>query len=379
MKDEGKLCPQNFQIWVAFLMGMVVIVIAIVVFDNVSGKSRPGIDTLSKTAVDDSVRYQTGADDFYTATGQSVSYLKETESAPGAWLGIEPADITGATAKELGLSISGGVLVSRVIENSPAEKAGLLSGDIIYEFDRHDVANTDELAGLLSKLDPGKRVRVALFRDGKRKVLYVELAEAAAAGSTSSVRQIAGEVTPSDLKWGIVVSEITESLREAYDIPGKENGVIVMMVTPGSAADRAGIIKGDVIRQVGETRIYDLAGFFEAIGSNDNSSLLLNICRQGAQFYVNIVAVSPFLPVGGPSGSEDDDSTESDGYKGMPAEIPPRGKPDAASVQQTQGVPVAQEGIGMNRPLYVPGYDQTQSGEPEEKTRSFPGTATKTI
>jgi len=237
MKDEGKLCPQNFQIWVAFLMGMVVIVIAIVVFDNVSGKSRPGIDTLSKTAVDDSVRYQTGADDFYTATGQSVSYLKETESAPGAWLGIEPADITGATAKELGLSISGGVLVSRVIENSPAEKAGLLSGDIIYEFDRHDVANTDELAGLLSKLDPGKRVRVALFRDGKRKVLYVELAEAAAAGSTSSVRQIAGEVTPSDLKWGIVVSEITESLREAYDIPGKENGVIVMMVTPGSAAD----------------------------------------------------------------------------------------------------------------------------------------------
>ncbi|MBW1677838.1 MAG: PDZ domain-containing protein [Deltaproteobacteria bacterium] len=282
-------------------------------------------------------------------------------------------------AKELGLKISGGVLISRVIENSPAEKAGLLSGDIIYEFDRHDAANTDELASLLSKLDPGKRVRVALFRDGKRKVLYVELAEAAAAGSTSSVRQVAGEVTPSDLKWGIVVSEITESLREAYDIPGKENGVVVMMVTPGSAADRAGIIKGDVIRQVGETPIYDLAGFFEAIGSNDNSSLLLNICRQGAQFYINIVAVSPFLPVGGPSGSEDEDSTESDGYKGMPAEIPPRGKPDASSVQQTQGVPVAQEGIGMNRPLYVPGYDQTQSGEPEEKTRSLPGTATKTI
>ncbi|MBW1794554.1 MAG: PDZ domain-containing protein [Deltaproteobacteria bacterium] len=378
MKDEGKLCPQNFQIWVAFLMGMVVIVIAIVVFDNVSGKSRLGTDTKDKIAVDDSVRYQAIADS-YTTPGQPVSYLRETESAPGAWLGIETSDITGAMAKELGLKISGGVLISRVIENSPAEKAGLLSGDIIYEFDRHDAANTDELASLLSKLDPGKRVRVALFRDGKRKVLYVELAEAAAAGSTSSVRQVAGEVTPSDLKWGIVVSEITESLREAYDIPGKENGVVVMMVTPGSAADRAGIIKGDVIRQVGETPIYDLAGFFEAIGSNDNSSLLLNICRQGAQFYINIVAVSPFLPVGGPSGSEDEDSTESDGYKGMPAEIPPRGKPDASSVQQTQGVPVAQEGIGMNRPLYVPGYDQTQSGEPEEKTRSLPGTATKTI
>ncbi|MBW1677837.1 MAG: hypothetical protein JRJ79_14865 [Deltaproteobacteria bacterium] len=48
MKDEGKLCPQNFQIWVAFLMGMVVIVIAIVVFDNVSGKSRLGTDTKAR-------------------------------------------------------------------------------------------------------------------------------------------------------------------------------------------------------------------------------------------------------------------------------------------------------------------------------------------
>lgn len=362
MKKERKLCPQNFQVWVAFLMGMVVIIIAIVIFDHVSVRGRMGLDD-GKLDTDGTPGYvQTSS----TQSGiQPASYTKGTEGETGAWLGIEPVDVTEAMAKQFGLSISGGVLVSRVIEGSPAEKAGLLQGDIIYELGYREAENSDELRQLLSKSDPGERVRITVFRDRKRKVFYAKLGETVSSGSTSSVSQIAGEIIPNDLRWGIVVSELTESLRNAYDIPGKENGVLIVMVAPGSAADKAGLIKGDVIRQVDGARIDDLTGFFEAIGSNDKSNLLLNVCRQGAQFYVNIAAVSPFMPVGGPSGSEEEGSTESDGYQGMPSQIPPRGKPE---VQQVQGFSTAQEGIGMNRPLYVPGYDQTQSGEPKDKT-----------
>ena len=362
MKKEKKLCPQNFQVWVGFLMGMVVIIIAIVIFDNVSTRSRIGPDD-GRSETDDTSGYVKTSS---TQSGvQPASYTKGAEGETGAWLGIEPVDVIEAMAKQMGLSISGGVSASRVIEGSPADRAGLLQGDIIFELDHREAENSEKLRRLLSKNDPGERVRISVFRDLKRKVLYVKLGEAVSAGSTSSVRQIAGEIIPNDLRWGIVVSELTESLRSAYDIPGKENGVLIVMVAPGSAADKAGLIKGDVIRQVDETRIDNLADFFAAIGSNDKRSLLLNICRQGAQFYVNIAAVSAFMPVGGPSGSEEEDSTESDGYQGMPSVIPPRGKPE---VQQVQGFSTAQEGIGMNRPLYVPGYDQTQSGEPRDKT-----------
>lgn len=372
-KKEGKLCPYNFQVWVAFLMGMVVIIIAIVIFDHVSVGGRVGADD-GRSETDDTSGY------FKTSSTQSgiqpASYTTGTIDRRRAWLGIEPVDVTEAMAKQLGLRISGGVLVSRVIKGSPAEEAGLLRGDIIYEPDRRQVQSSEELRQLLRKREPGQRVRIALFRDRKRKVFYVKLGEAVSSGSTSSVRQIAGEIIPNDLRWGIVVSELTESLRNAYDIPGKENGVLIVMVAPGSAADKAGLIKGDVIRQVDGTRIDDLAGFFEAIGSNDKSSLLLNVCRQGAQFYVNIVAVSPFMPAGGSSGSEEEGSTESDGYQGMPSQIPPRGKPE---VQQVQGFSTAQEGIGMNRPLYVPGYDQTQSGEPENKARTPANTNLKVL
>ena len=373
MNKEKKLCPQNFQVWVGFLMGMVVIIIAIVIFDHVSTRGRAGTDD---------GRIDTGDIPGYVNTSsaqsgiQPASYTKGTEADPRAWLGIEPVDVTEAMAKQMGLSISGGVLISSVIEGSPAERAGLLQGGIIYELAHREARNSEELRHLLSKSAPGERVRISVFRDRKRKVSYVKLGETVSAGSTSSVRQIAGEIIPNDLRWGIVVSELTESLRSAYDIPGKENGALIVMVAPGSAADKAGLIKGDVIRQVDETRIDNLADFFEAIGSSDKRSLLLNICRQGAQFYVNIAAVSPFMPVGGPPGSEEEDSTESDGYQGMPSAIPPRGKPE---VQQVQGFSTAQEGIGMNRPLYVPGYDQTQSGEPENKTRTPANTNLKVL
>ncbi len=331
MNDKGVSCTQNFPIWVAFLMGMVVIVIAIALFDNLAARGRLGGDTAVKATLNDgNVSYQGTTPPTY---GETVSYAKDADNALGAWLGIEVEDITKAMAKELGLRISGGVLVSRVIENSPAEQAKLLRGDIIYEFDRHDVEDIGELAELLSKADPGDRVRLSLFRDGKRMVSYVKLGEAFGSVSTSSVMQTAGEVISSNQKWGIVVSELTDSLRRDYAIPIMEKGVLVVMVMQGSAADKAGLRKGDLIKQVDRIRIENVADFFEAVRSADNSTLL-NVYRQGAELYVNIVAVSPFQPV-------------------------------------------AQEGIGMNRPLYVPGYDQTQSGEPDEKTGSLSGSDLK--
>ena len=328
MNSDGKSCPQNFQVWVAFLMGMVVIVIAIVVFDRVS-KSRIGSADIRVNSAD--MQGPVVGLENYTQPVSLISAIKD-----GAWLGIEVNDISQAMAKQLGLGISGGVLVSRVFDKSPADKAGLLSGDIIFEFDRRDVDDTDQLGKLLSKADPGDRVRLSLLREGNREVVYVVLEEAVNANSTSSVRQIAGDIIPDDQKWGIVVSGLTDSLRTAYSISADEKGVVVMMVVPGSAAARAGLNKGDLIRQVNQMRVDDITDFFEAIQTTEEGSSVLNIYRQGAALFINMVAVLP---------------------------------------SQAQVLSVAQEGIGMNRPLYVPGYDQTQSGDPDAKTKSLQTTS----
>ena len=325
MNKEGKLCPQNFQVWVAFVMGMIVIIIAIVVFNKVSMGRYGAEKKLTEEA------YQKGPEDIPSYV-QSVSSLRENEDV--AWLGIEVVDVNRSMAKQLDLDISGGVLVSRVIENAPADKAGLLRGDIIYEFDHREIRDSDQLSKLLEKADPGDRMRLDLFRGDEREIIYVVLGKTENTDSTSSARQIAGEVTPGNQRWGIVISELTDYLRKNFDIPDNEKGVVVMMVVPGSAAERAGLNKGDLIRQVNQIRLNSITDFFEALPSDENS-LLLTVYRRGADVYVHITAVPP---------------------------------------EQVKGFSVAQEGIGMNRPLYVPGYDQTQSGEPDEKTRSSAST-----
>ena len=364
MNKEGKLCPQNFQVWVAFLMGMVVIIIAIVVFDKVSVKGRVDAGTIA-VDVDRSQTLLPGM----TTAGQTINTIADVKTGEGAWLGIEPLDITVAMARQLGLDISGGVLAAKVISDSPAEKAGLLQGDIIYEVDSREVETSAELRLALVDEEPGDRVRITLFRDRDREVIHVKLGSVSDQNPAYSATQIDGDI-PVNLRWGIVVSELTPSLLKTYDIQNPI-GVMVVMVAAGSAADRAGILKGDIIRQVNGYGTNSLADFFEAI-EDAKESILLNICRQGTLYYVNIVAVSPAI---NSAGDPTEETEESEGLEGMPTTIPPMGQPQSA--QQTAGMVTAQEGIGMNRPLYVPGYDQTQSGDPDDKTTSISNLGTR--
>ena len=340
MNSVKKICPQNFQVWVAFLMGMVVIIIAIVVFNNMLGKSRIGYTQepmksieLETKGIEMSINpYQTTVNPTQTVNPIQTVSLTSKNDEPEAWLGIEPSDLSEDIAKELGLKVKG-VLVSRVIPNSPAEAAGLLRGDILYEFDYREVKDSDRLSTLIGKLEPGDRVKIALFRNNERLVVYALLGEKESTPTdNSNIKQIAADVIPTDQRLGIVVSELMGSLRVTYGIPDNENGVLVLMVIPGSPAEAAGLKRGDLIKQVNKIPVYKLSDFFEALQAS-NQRLVLNVVRQGSEFYITVAIADINTP-----------SKVLDGYV------------------------VAQEGIGMNRPIYVPGYDQTQSGDVKTTT-----------
>ena len=221
MNKEGKLCPQNFQVWVAFLMGMVVIIIAIVVFDKVSVKGRVDAGTVA-VDVDRTQSLLPGI----TTAGQTINTVEKGETETAAWLGIEPLDVNAAMARQLGLDIPGGVLIAKVIPGSPAEKAGLLQGDIIYEVDSRDVETGAELRLVLADEEPGDRIRITLFRDREREVIHVKLGSISDQPSAYTATQIAGDI-PVNLRWGIVVSELTASLLKTYDIQNPTTGVMV--------------------------------------------------------------------------------------------------------------------------------------------------------
>jgi serine protease Do len=321
-------CPQNFKVWVSFLMGMVVIIIAIVVFDSVLVRGRIGQVQENPREVS----IETPASSVNVEYVKTVSSTKDSE--PQAWLGIEPMDINSQMAEQMDLDIKGGVLASKVIPGSPAEQAGILRGDILYEYEYRDIKDTDQLEKMIEKTDPGERVKISLFRQNDRMVLYVLLGERSAV-SDPSIRTISGDTTDQS-QWGMVVTEIMPQICSAYGIPTNEQGILILKVISGSLAERAGVRKGDLIRSINNTPVYRMSDFFDALASANNQ-LLLNVLRQGSEFYITV--------------------TNSN-----------KGSDSAYSQQDSSVVVAAQEGIGMNRPLYVPGYDQTQSGEPDDKT-----------
>jgi hypothetical protein len=326
MVDKRGFCEQNWKVWVAFMMGMVIVVVAIVFFDRTLDGGRP-VD--APRPDEEGI----GRDNYVLAQSTSYLSLRDGRNGRGAWLGIEAVNVTRETAAMLGHDASGGVLVSKVLGSSPAEAAGLVNGDILYEFDYRGVESVNDLTALLGRLSPGARVKAVLRRDGGREVVYVKLGEVAGAATPLAVSWVAGEVVPNDQKWGIAVSELTDSLRKTYGIPKKEEGVAVVMVLPGSAADRAGLKAGDLIQQVDSTEVRGLADFFEVLQSSA-SHLLLRIYRDDAVLLVQVIAASPFMPIGGNPNTEDDDD---EGLKGRPAQIPSMGKPESAAIEKGQG------------------------------------------
>jgi len=318
-------CPQNFKVWVSFLMGMVVIIIAIVVFDSVLVRGRLG--QIQENPREISI--ETPASSVNVEYVKTVSSTKESEPEP--WLGIEPMDIDTQMADQMGLSIKSGVLASRVIAGSPAEKAGIMRGDVLYEYEYRDIKDTDHLEKMLEKSDPGERVKIGIFRQNNRMVFYVLLGERADIPDPT-IRQISGD-TNEPSQWGMVVTELMPQIYNTFSIPPNEQGILVLKVISGSLADKAGVKNGDLVRAINNKPVYRMSDFFDALESNNQ--LLLNILRQGSEFYISVTNTP---------------------------------RVNSASNQQTSSVIVAaQEGIGMNRPLYVPGYDQTQSGEPDDK------------
>jgi serine protease Do len=105
-----------------------------------------------------------------TLNGEDFSAMDET-----GWLGVTPEDISADRAKELKLSAARGVYVSEVEKDSPAEKAGLKSGDVITEFNGQHVEGVTQFRRLVRETPPGHSVAIMVTRDGKSQTLNATL------------------------------------------------------------------------------------------------------------------------------------------------------------------------------------------------------------
>ena len=206
----------------------------------------------------------------------------EPPERPRGFLGITLEPVSDAVRSALAMEEGRGVLVGTVVEGSAAEEAGMASGDVILSMDRRPVRGPRELIRTVAAHAPGDRLDLEVWRQGRVLRLGVHLMrrpEGRPGGSEPPRKTRAADGD----RLGITAVGLTDQLADYFVAPG---GVLITSISPGSAAEVAGLLAGDVIVAVGDSEILAPAQLQQLLGSHDAATVLLAIVRQGNDIFV---------------------------------------------------------------------------------------------
>ena len=201
--------------------------------------------------------------------------IREGGSVARGFLGIEFKDLDSEYASALDLDKdTRGAMITNVIEDSAADKAGLKRYDIIVEFEGQPVEKSNQFLNRVAMLSPDTKVEVVVLRDGKRKPFTVKL------GKRPPEAEIRGNL-PADTieELGFSVINMTEELAKQLGYEG-DSGVVVREVVPGSQAEQAGIGPGVLIKEVNRQPINNTKEFGEEIKKAQKKGRALLLIRQ---------------------------------------------------------------------------------------------------
>jgi serine protease Do len=167
------------------------------------------------------------------------------------YLGIMPQDIDADLAREFNLPDQNGALVSDVMPETPAAKAGLKSGDVITSIDGQPITDAHGLQLVVSQISPGATVKVKVIRDGLGRTFNITLAELpgaeSAAGNSNNADAAAGVADALD---GVTVADLEPQVREQLNVPAGVAGALVTDVSADSNSADAGLQANDLIIEI---------------------------------------------------------------------------------------------------------------------------------
>ncbi|HEX5044495.1 MAG TPA: PDZ domain-containing protein [Candidatus Polarisedimenticolaceae bacterium] len=227
----------------------------------------------------------------------------------GAFLGVRTSEET---------SEEGGARVDMVVDDSPADDAGIREGDVIISFDGATVRGPEGLTERIHGANPEEKVKVGILRDGKRETVTVTLGERSHTiivpgpdgmmkvplPDTEALEQhlkglenfyVGGEPGKAWVfrSWGgrprlgVQLVETTPELREHLG-GGRDRGVLIGKVMTGKPAEKAGIKVGDLLVQVDGSDISDSGELVEALGDKDGKTVDIELVRDGKTMHVQV-------------------------------------------------------------------------------------------
>lgn len=200
------------------------------------------------------------------------------------YLGVMIQNVTPDLASEFKLKDNKGALISDVVPNGPADKAGLKNGDVVTEFNGHPVTDSRRLQLSVAEIAPGTSISMQILRDGETKTIDVTVKQLPGieklADANSSNNSDTGTLN------GVEVADLDPQAHQQFNVPGEVKGAVITQVQPGSAAAEAGLKSGDVIQEINRKPVKSAEDAVKLTEKSDDKRTLVRVWENGGSHYI---------------------------------------------------------------------------------------------
>jgi len=234
-----------------------------------------------------------------------------------SWLGVETHEVTSDKAKELKLSAEHGVVLGKIVPDSPAAKAGLKENDVVTEINGQRVEGAAQFRRMIHEIPAGRSIQLSVWRDGRIQTISATL------GKSQERRHAMKMVTPTpgtfafrmpeipeipSMEWngnmlfgggqprlGIDAEDLSGQLGTFFGAPEGE-GILVRDVNSGSPAEKAGVKAGDVITSLNGERIRTVGELREKLSAkreDKDRTVKLGILRNKSEVSLSVELPAP--------------------------------------------------------------------------------------
>jgi len=239
------------------------------------------------------------------------------EDDGSSWLGVETHEVTSDKAKELRLSAERGVVLGKIVPDSPAAKAGLKENDVVMEINGQRVEGAAQFRRMIHEIPSGRSIQLTVWRDGRTQTISATL------GKSQERRHTVKMMTPTpgtfafrmpeipdipSMEWngnmlfgggqprlGIDAEDLSGQLGTFFGAPDGE-GILVRDVNSGSPAEKAGVKAGDVITSLNGERIRTIGELREKLSAkrdDKDRTVKLGVLRNKSEISLGVELPAP--------------------------------------------------------------------------------------